>query len=142
MYLRCVLISVALFALSAPAHALTIQEAPAAVAPSEAEMEAATTRFEARMKELEAELDALIAANAGNPDAMTAKIDEVVTRYQPDFDALIQASDVYFNGAIASAATPDERQQLEAARAQLLPLLRDLPDQVRNGALAVARQPK
>ncbi len=94
------------------------------------------------MKELEAELDALIAANAGNPDAMTAKIDEVVTRYQPDFDALIQASDVYFNGAIASAATPDERQQLEAARAQLLPLLRDLPDQVRNGALAVARQPK
>lgn len=145
MSLRLMLSAAAVLVLAVPAHAAVVQDAaPAeATAPlTEQDMEAASARFQVRMDALKAELDTLIAANKDNLDTLPAKIDEVTARYKPDFDAFSGLTDRYMASEIAKAETPEQREQLQGARDQVVPMLQSLPELIRTSAMQAATNPQ
>ena len=142
MSLRLILSAAAVLTLSVPAHAALAQDAAAtASAPvEELDMEEASAQFEKRVEEMKVELEALVDANAENPQSLPPKIDAVTARYQPDFNAFSDTMDTFFAGEIAKAETPEKRQELETARAQVIPMLRSLPAQIRAAVMQSIQQ--
>lgn len=147
MSLRLVLAATATLAFAAPAFA---QEAPAAApAPAEApaksaaevEMEAKAQAFEARMAQLQPELEAAIIASGGDQTKGMADVDAVLARYQPEIEGFAAQLEAFIDSEIAATTDENKRQQMTAARAQVGPALRGIPAQIRAGAAqAIAAQ--
>ena len=147
MSLRLVLAATATLAFAAPAFA---QEAPAAApAPAEApaksaaevEMEAKAQAFEARMAQLQPELEAAITASGGDQTKGMAAVDAVLARYQPEIEGFAAQLEAFIDSEIAATTDENKRQQMTAARAQVGPALRGIPAQIRAGAAqAIAAQ--
>ena len=140
MSLRLVLAATATLAFAAPAFA---QQAPAPAAaeaaartlsPEEAEMEAKAQAFEARLAQMQPELEAAVKASGGDQAKGMADVNAVLARYQPDIESFAVALETFFDGQLATAPDDATRQQLTAAKAQVGPMLRGIPDQIRAGA--------
>lgn len=132
MSLRLAMAASATLILSVPAaataHALVVQTATPV---SEAEMEAKSQAFEARMQTMNQELQAAITA-AGNDGAkMKADTDVIIDRYAPEIVSFSNDFEGYLNGEIAKAADPEMRQQITSVRDQVVPVIRTMPDQLR-----------
>ncbi|WP_292032003.1 MULTISPECIES: hypothetical protein [unclassified Brevundimonas] len=143
MSLRLVLAATATLAFAAPALA---QEAPAAApqasapavpaAPKSAEelaMEAKADAFEARMAQMQPELEAAVRGSGGDQAKGLADVNVVLARYQPDIEAFATAVEGFFDAQIAASTDDAAKQQMTAARAQVGPALRGIPDQIRAG---------
>lgn len=140
MSLRLVLAATATLAFAAPALA---QEAPAAApqaaapaAPKSAEelaMEAKAQAFEARMAQMQPELEAAVRGSGGDQTKGLADVNVVLARYQPDIEAFATAVEGFFDSQIAASTDEAAKQQMTAARAQVGPALRGIPDQIRAG---------
>jgi hypothetical protein len=147
MSLRLVLAATATLAFAAPVFA---QEAPAAApAPAEApaksaaevEMEAKAQAFEARMAQLQPELEAAITASGGDQTKGMADVDAILARYQPEIEGFAAQLEAFIDSEIAATTDESKRQQMTAARAQVGPALRGIPAQIRAGAAqAIAAQ--
>lgn len=147
MSLRLVLAATATLAFAAPAFA---QEAPvAAPAPAEApaksaaeiEMEAKAQAFEARMAQLQPELEAAITASGGDQTKGMADVDAVLARFQPDIEGFATELEAFIDSEIATTTDDAKRQGMTAARAEVGPALRGIPAQIRAGAAqAIAAQ--
>ena len=146
MSLRLVLAVTATLVFAAPALA---QEAPAAPAqaaaetksPAEIEMEAKAKAFEARMAQLQPELEAAITASGGDQTKGMADVDAVLARYQPEIETFATQLEAFIDSEIAATADETKRQEMTTARAQVGPALRSIPAQIRAGAAqAIAAQ--
>lgn len=130
MSLRLVLAASAALAFAAPVLAQEAPVAPAAVpAPmTEAEIEARANAFEARMGEMISEMQAAGAAAAGDQAKLSADLDAIAARYQPEADAFAEE----LKGFIASqlASLPPEAQAQAAMAGPLIDAqVRGLPAQ-------------
>ncbi|PQZ78617.1 MULTISPECIES: translation initiation factor IF-2 [unclassified Brevundimonas] len=147
MSLRLVLAATAALAFAVPAFA---QEAPAAApaaaeapvkSPAEIEMEAKAQAFEARMAQLQPELEAAITASGGDQTKGMADVDAVLARYQPDIEGFATQLEAFIDSEIAATTDDAKRQQMTEARGQVGPALRGIPAQIRAGAAqAIAAQ--
>jgi hypothetical protein len=135
MSIRMILAASAVLAFAAPALA---QEAPAAAPPVaaaadrlEAALEAKGEAFGARMEAMGAEMQAAITAAAGDRAAADAALDAIVARYQPEADAFSAELKAFFDARTA-AGTEEEKVQMAAAAAAVVPMIQGLPAMVRG----------
>ena len=145
MSLRLVLAATATLAFAAPAFAQEAAAPAPAAAPAksaaELEMEAKAQAFEARMGQLQPELEAAIMASGGDQTKGMADVDAVLARYQPDIEGFATQLEAFIDGEIATTTDEAKRQEMTAARAQVGPALRGIPAQIRAGAAqAIAAQ--
>ena len=145
MSLRLVLAATATLAFAAPAFAQEAAAPAPAAAPAqstaEIEMEAKAQAFEARMGQLQPELEAAIMASGGDQTKGMADVDAVLARYQPDIEGFATQLEAFIDGEIATTTDEAKRQEMTAARAQVGPALRGIPAQIRAGAAqAIAAQ--
>ena len=145
MSLRLVLAAAATLAFAAPAFAQEAAAPAPAAAPAksaaELEMEAKAQAFEARMGQLQPELEAAIMASGGDQTKGMADVDAVLARYQPDIEGFATQLEAFIDGEIATTTDEAKRQEMTAARAQVGPALRGIPAQIRAGAAqAIAAQ--
>lgn len=148
MFLRTLLLAVALGAMTVPAMASVRQAAPAPAAPAMSAEEAAFTArvaaFSRGISAMETEMRAAVVAAGGDAARRDAALAAIVARQQPEADA-VGAEIEAFMTARANLA-PEERrpQMLEGARilsqqAVLAPsMMRDAV--VRSAAAPVAAQ--
>jgi hypothetical protein len=97
-------------------------------------MEAKAQAFEARLSQMQPELEAAVKASGGDQTKGMADVDAVLARYRPDIEGFAVALETFFDGQMATAPDDATRQQLTAAKAQVGPMLRGIPDQIRAGA--------
>ena len=134
MSFRLVMAASAALALSAPviaAPAVAVAAVQAA-AVTEAQMEAKTQAFEARMAEMNKELQAALDGSGGDATKAKADTDAIITRYTPEITSFTTDFESFLNGQIASETDAEKRQQMETIRDQALPVIRTIPDQLRN----------
>ncbi|WP_262423202.1 hypothetical protein [Brevundimonas denitrificans] len=91
MLIRTVLAATAAFALTGAAQAQdaapqTAPETPAAAPMDEAAFEARAERFEQQVDQMTRELEAAGQAGGGDRDVTMASVNEILARYQPEFD--------------------------------------------------------
>lgn len=142
MTLRLILAASAALVLSAPVVAVPAMAVAAQVAAvTEAEMEAKTQAFEARMAEMNKELQAALDGSGGNADKAKADTDAIITRYTPDITGFTTDIESFLNGQIEQETDAEKRQQMVTIRDQALPVIRTIPDQLRNSIQqAIANQ--
>jgi len=142
MTLRLILAASAALVLSAPVVAVPAMAVAAQVAAvTEAEMEAKTQAFEARMAEMNKELQAALDGSGGNADKAKADTDAIITRYTPDITGFTTDFESFLNGQIEQETAAEKRQQMVTIRDQALPVIRTIPDQLRNSIQqAIANQ--
>ncbi len=142
MTLRLILAASAALVLSAPVVAVPAMAVAAQVAAvTEAEMEAKTQAFEARMAEMNKELQAALDGSGGNADKAKADTDAIITRYTPDITGFTTDFESFLNGQIEQETDAEKRQQMVTIRDQALPVIRTIPDQLRNSIQqAIANQ--
>lgn len=138
MSLRLALAAVAALALASPASAALA--APAAVqgaeAPTEADLDAASDAFEARMEAMGAELETVVEANMGDAVRRDAEVNAVLARYSPDIEAFASQLQAFLVQQAAVAETPQEAQALNSAATSAGAAIRSIPGQVRAGIAA------
>jgi hypothetical protein len=134
MSIRIILAASAVLAFAAPALAQDAPVAPpvaAAADPLEAALEAKGEAFGARMEAMGAEMQAAITAAAGDRAAADAALDAIVARYQPEADAFSAELKAFFDARTA-AGTEEEKVQMAAAAAAVVPMIQGLPAMVRG----------
>jgi len=145
MSLRLILSAAAVIGLALPVQAVIATPVTAQTAAQQSEeldMEQASVRFKERMEAMKTDLEAVVAANTGNPEAMSAGIDTTIARYKGDIDAFANMMDTYFTTAIDGAETDAQKQEYQGVREQVVPMLRTLPEQIRAATLEYANAPK
>ena len=140
MLTRTLLAATAVFALSGAAQAqdTTPQAAPEAptAAMDEAAFEARAQRFEVQVDQMTRELEAAGQAGGGDRDVTMASVNEILARYQPEFDGFARDFEAFFNAQIAASSDEQARAELTAARDTAIPVILAIPDQIRAGAEA------
>ena len=135
MSLRLALAAVATLALASPAAAALA--APPAVqgaeALTEADLDAASDAFEARMEAMGAELETVVSANMGDAARVDAEVSAVLARYSPDIEAFATQLQTFLTQQAAAAETPQEAQALNSAATTAAAAIRSIPGQVRAG---------
>lgn len=140
MSLRLILAATATLAFAAPAFAQDVPtpataEAPArALSPEEIEMQTKSQAFEARLAQMQPELEAAVKASGGDQTKGMADVNAVLARYQPDIEGFAAALETFLDGQLAIAPDDEARQELTVAKDQVGPMLRGIPDQIRAGA--------
>ncbi len=114
------LLSVGFLLVTAPTAALA-QEAPPAVpapalAPEVVAFDARVAAYEERIAAMETEMQAAVAAAAGDTARRDAALDAILARYQPEADAFAEEVSAFINGRAALAPEPRRPAMLEAAR--------------------------
>lgn len=142
MSLRLLLLAAAAFALTGPAFAQEPPAPPTAIEvdpAAEAALEARAELFESRMAQMEIDMQAAISAADGDQAKLTASLDDVVARYQPDADAFADELKVFIDSQIG--AMPLEAQEALRSSAPLIDAqVRGAPAQARDGVLAAQAQ--
>ena len=115
--------------------AQTAPETPAAPAMDEAAFEARAQRFEVQVDQMTRELEAAGQAGGGDRDVTMASVNEILARYQPEFDGFARDFEAFFNAQIA-ASSDEQARELTAARDTAIPVILAIPDQIRAGAEA------
>lgn len=135
MTLRLVMAASAALAFSVPAVSAPVMAVAAVQTASitEAEMEARTQAFEARMEAMKKELQDAVDGADGDTARIKTDTDAIITRYTPEIMGFIDDFAAFLNGQIANEPDAEERQQMENIRDQVLPMLRMIPDQLRAG---------
>lgn len=141
MLTRTLLAATAVFALAGAASAQdaaprTAPEAPAAAAMDETAFEARTERFEQQVDQMTRELQAAGVGGAGDRDVTMASVNEILARYQPEFEGFARDFEAFFNAQIAASDDEQARAELTAARDATIPVILAIPDQIRSGAEA------
>ena len=141
MLTRTLLAATAALALTGAAQAQdaapqTAPETPAASAMDETAFEARAQRFEVQVDQMTRELEAAGQAGGGDRDVTMASVNEILARYQPEFDGFAQDFEAFFNTQIAASSDEQARAELTAARDAAIPVILAIPDQIRAGAEA------
>ena len=136
MSLRLALAAAAALALASPAAATlaappAVQGAEAAL--TEADLDAASDAFEARMEAMGAELETVVSANMGDTARLDAEVSAVLARYSPDIEAFASQLQTFLTQQAAAAETPQEAQALNSAATAAGAAIRSIPGQVRAG---------
>jgi len=142
MSIRLVLAASAALALATPAFA---QEAPAAPAEAdsaaaEAAFEARAEAFEARMEAMGAEMQTAVGAAAGDQARLSADLDVIAARYQPDADAFAEELKAFIASQLAGMP-PEAQAQMTMAGPLIDAQVRGAPAQAKAQALAAAAAP-
>ena len=116
--------------------AQTAPETPAAPAMDEAAFETRAQRFEVQVDQMTRELEAAGQAGGGDRDVTMASVNEILARYQPEFDGFARDFEAFFNAQIAASSDEQARAELTAARDTAIPVILAIPDQIRAGAEA------
>ena len=129
-------------AVLAVAGAANAQAAPGAAPPgttlsapvNEEAFEARADHFVAQMDQMSLEIEAAVQAGGDQHEAILAAVDEILARYRPEVDGFAEDFDAFLGAQEALAAEdPTARSQLAAARDAAIPVIRAIPDQVREG---------
>lgn len=134
MPIRLILLTAAAFAAPLPALA---QDPPApppvAAAPSDAEITAAAQTFRTRIEAMNAEVRAAVEASGSSRRRAATRVDEILARYAPDFEAFAVLLEHHFAARAAAAGTEEARASTAATGAASVARVRGVPDQVRAG---------
>jgi hypothetical protein len=139
MSLRIILAASAVLAFAAPALA---QDAPAAPPAAEAksaaeiELEAKGEAFQARMEQMQGEIEAAITGAGSDQAKGMTGVDAILARYQPDIDGFIVAFESFIDAEAASAPDEATRAEAQGAKTAIRTALSGLPAQIRAGAQA------
>lgn len=140
MSFRAVLAASAVFAFAAPALAQTppptapaAPAAPAADSPEEAAFEAKAEAFSARMQQMGAEMQAAVAAAAGDSAKANTDLDAIAARYQPEADAFATELEIFM---ATQGDTPEERAQMAAMGPAITAQIKGAPAMVKSQVLA------
>lgn len=141
MLTRTLLAATAVFALAGAASAQDAAAQPAAPASTPAAMdegafEARAARFEQQVDQMTRELEAAGQAGGGDRDVTMASVNEILARYQPEFDGFARDFETFFNAQIAASDDEQARAELTAARDAAIPVILAIPGQIRAGAEA------
>ncbi|MFN3815638.1 hypothetical protein [Brevundimonas sp.] len=138
MLTRVLPAAAAALVLAGAAHArdTASQAAPATqeAAPlDETALEARAGRFEAQVDQMTLELQAAGEAGGGDRTATMASVDEILARYQPEFEGFARDFDAFFAARIAASDDEQARAELTAARDAAIPVILAIPAQIRAG---------
>lgn len=140
MLTRTLLAATAALSLTSAAHAQDAapQAAPeaSAAAMDEAAFEARAERFEQQVDQMTRELQAAGDAGGGDHDVTMASVNEILARYQPEFDGFARDFEAFFNARIAASDDEQARAELTAARDAAIPVILAIPGQIRAGVEA------
>jgi len=144
MSIRVILAASAVVAFAAPALAVA-QEPPAAPAPAataedaaaEAAFEARAGVFETRMEEMTTEMQSAAGAAGGDQAKLSADLDAIVARYQPEADAFAEELKAFIASKLAGM--PAEAQaQMSMAGPMIDAQVRGAPAKAKADTLAMA----
>ena len=138
MLTRTLLAATAALALTCAAHAQDAapQAAPeASAAMDEAAFEARAERFEQQVDQMTRELQAAGDAG-GDRDVTMTSVDDILARYQPEFQGFARDFEAFFNARIAASDDEQARAELTAARDAAIPVILAIPGQIRAGVEA------
>ncbi|MFT4954635.1 MAG: hypothetical protein ACI8U3_001006 [Brevundimonas sp.] len=141
MLTRTLLAATAVFALAGAAQARDTAAQPAAPASAPAAMdetafEARAARFEQQVDQMTRELEAAGQAGGGDREVTMASVDEILARYQPEFESFARDFETFFNAQIAASDDEQARAELTTARDTTIPVILAIPGQIRAGAEA------
>jgi hypothetical protein len=141
MLIRTLLAATAALALTGAAQAQdaapqAAPAAPAAAPMDEAAFEARAERFEQQVDQMTRELQAAGEAGGGDRAVTMASVDEILARYQPEFEGFARDFEAFFNARIAASEDEEARAELTAARDAAIPVILAIPTQIRAGAEA------
>jgi hypothetical protein len=141
MLTRTLLVAAAVLSLACAAGARetaaqTAPEARAAAAMDETAFEARAARFEQQVDQMTRELQAAGDAGGGDRDVTMASVEEILARYQPEFEGFARDFETFFNARIAASDDEQARAELTAARDAAIPVILAIPGQIRQGAEA------
>ncbi|MBW8303777.1 MAG: hypothetical protein K0M78_07515, partial [Brevundimonas sp.] len=140
MSLRIILAASAVLAFATP---VVGQEAPAApAAPPAAEPKAAADRafeakgeaFQARMAQMQTELEAAITAAGSDEARGLADVDAILARYQPEIEGFIVDFETFIDAEAAAETDEAKRAQMTGAKAGVRAALSGLPARIRTSA--------
>ena len=141
MSLRLILAASAALAFASPALA---QEAPAAPPAAEAEAAAAEAAFEARaeafgarMEAMGAEMQTAVTAAGEDQAKLSADLDVIVARYQPDADAFAEELKAFIATQMGSMP-PEQQAQAAMVGPMIDAQVRGAPAQAKAEAMAAA----
>ncbi|MEH6665197.1 MAG: translation initiation factor IF-2 [Brevundimonas sp.] len=138
MLTRTLLAAMAALALAGAARsqeaaAQPAPEASAAATLDEAAFEARAERFEQQVDQMTRELQAAGETGAGDQAATLASVDQILARYQPEFEGFARDFEAFFNASIAASEDAEARAELAAARDAAIPVILAIPGQIRAG---------
>ncbi|KQY62326.1 MULTISPECIES: hypothetical protein [unclassified Brevundimonas] len=127
-------------AIGAPALAQDAAPAPArALAPSDADINTAADAFRTQVEAMNAEVRAAVQAAGSSRRRASARVEEVLARYQPGFESFAVQLEAWFSRRAAAAATDEARASIVQTGAASVARVRGVPDQVRAGLAQQAR---
>lgn len=141
MSIRLILAATAAVAIAGPALA---QDAPAAppaeaaqtsrddVDPAEAALDAKGEAFGQRMEAMSAEMQAAATAEGADEAKVSADLDAIVARYQPEADAFAAEVQHAFEAKAAASTDETEKTQLAANATQVVAVIKGVPAMVRG----------
>lgn len=113
------------------AHPASAASAPAA--PSRADIDAAGAAFRAQVDAMNLEIRAAVQAPGPNRRRTTARVNEILARYQPGFEGFAIKLEAWFSDRAAAATTEADRASIIETGAANVAQVRGVPDQVRAG---------
>lgn len=148
MSVRILIAAAALLAVAAPAvaqdaPAAPAQSAPAQAAPAQAPsaeaaaLEAKGEAFEARIEAMRGEMQAAVTAAGGDQGKLTADLDAIVAKYQPEADAFATELEAFFANPPAEVPA-EQRAGMSQAGPMVGAQIRGFPAQAKAETLAQA----
>lgn len=126
MLIRILVASVLVFSLAVAAHGAQ----PSGSIMDEAYREARVEHYEEQIRQMRGEIDVAIDAGGG-PVVIMAAVDEILARYQPEFESFAALYDAVMEVWIAEEEDAEVLAYLIAARAESIPAILAVPGQVR-----------
>ena len=123
----------------APPLPTVAQDAPAppvasvTTAPGEAEVTAAALIFRTQLETMNAEVRTAVAAAGSNRRRAAGRVDDILARYTPGFEAFAVLLEQHFAARAAAAPTETARASTTATGTASVARIRGIPDQVRAG---------
>lgn len=116
---------------------------PAALAPAppspDAEINAAAAVFRTQVEAMNAEVRTAVQAAGSNRRRASARVEEILTRYQPGIEGFAVQLEAWFGQRAAAAATDEARASVVQTGADSVARVRGVPDQVRAGLVQQAQ---
>ena len=143
MFVRMILVATAVLALPGTALAQQGPTAPPvaeAMSPEQVALEAGAEAFQTRVRAMGAEMQAAVAAAAGDPAKLDADLEAIVSRHQPEVDAFAAALEAYFAAPPADVSEVDRAGMIQSAP-RVAARLRGLPTLMKAQALQAGAAP-
>lgn len=120
-----------------PASATGTQQTAAVV--SETQFDRATEEFTAMIDQLQKDLLDAIDDGSVSPEALGARIDPVLRRYQPRISAYATLAGNYFDTQISATSDQATRDQLLTLKTEMVSTVLDIPRGLRQVVLEAAK---